>query len=159
MKKRSKKIALTISIIVGIVTFIFYMWMSMPSIKLRINSPVTEEDYNMLKETALNYAKTLDEEVIDNENITSDYYVYGNELIVSVESSIAEVRAKIPILSETTKVDDGKISLNGTADYENITYIERSNIPPIGVYISFSVVISLLFACLTYMSFFRNEEK
>ena len=121
-----------------------------------VKEPVTEEYYDMLKENALNVAKTLDKNVISDETLTADFYFSKDELVVAVSSMKAKLTAKIPISNHSLNVEDGTIITKGTAEFENIEYIEKNNLQPAWWYIVMHIAFAGFIAFVIYLLFFET---
>lgn len=147
-------IVIVVAIILGIsVTTICLFG---PATQAAIKDPVTEEYYDMLKENALNVAKTLDKNVITDETLTPDFYFNEDKLVVTVSSMKAKVTAKIPISNHSLNVEDGTIISNGTAEFENIEYVEKNELQPAWFYIAISIVGGAFIAATVYIFFFAT---
>ena len=88
--------AAILAIVFGISFGIFLITSS--EAQTSIKAPVTEEYYEMLKENAMNVAKTLDVNVVGDEEITADVYLNKDELVVTVQSFKAKITAIFPLL-------------------------------------------------------------
>lgn len=142
-------IVIIVAIILGISLAI--LGFLSPSTQAAIKEPVTEEYYDFLKENALNVAKTLDKNVITDETLTADFYFSEDELVVTVSSMKANLTAKIPISNHSLNVEDGTIISKGTAEFENIEYVEENKLNSVWWYI---VVIIFVSAGTSYMIYF-----
>lgn len=148
-----RRICTVLALIFGISTCTL-LFLS-PNMYTAINDPVTEEDYELLKENAINLAKTLDKNVINEEALTADFYFNENELVVTVESMKARITANIPISNYSLNVENGTIKSLGTIELENIKYEEESQLQPVWWYIAMSIGLSTLVAMITYNLFFK----
>lgn len=145
-------IVIVVAIILGVsfTTSIFLR----PDTQAAINEPVTEEYYDLLKENALNVAKTLNKAVITDETLTADFYFSEDELVVTVESIKAKLTAKIPISNHSFNVENGTIISKGTAEFENIEYVEQNQLNPAWYYIVMSIFGGAFIGGLFYLLFF-----
>lgn len=120
-----------------------------------LQEPVTEEYYDMLKENALNVAKTLNKNVISDETLTADFYFSEDELVVTVSSMKAKLTAKIPISNYSLNVENGTIISKGTAEFENIEYVEKNELQPAWWYIVMCIGGGAFMALIVYFIFFE----
>lgn len=150
-------IAIVLALTLGISFGSFLL--SGPYAQAAINEPVTEEYYEILKEDAMNVAKTLDKSVLNDEKLTADFYFSEDELIVTVESLKAKITAKIPISNHSLNIEDGKIKSQGIAEFENVYYEEVNQLQPAWYYIFMSIVGSGVVAALAYFALFKMWRK
>lgn len=146
-------IVIVVAIILGIsfTTLLFFG----PATQAAIKEPVTEEYYDMLKENALNVAKTLDKNVLSDETLTADFYFNEDELVVTVSSMKAKLTAKIPISNHSLNVEDGTIISKGTVEFENTEYIEKNELNPAWWYIVMSIFGGAFLSGMVYLLFFE----
>ena len=148
-----RTIVIVISIIVGLSIVIFFFFG--PATQAAIKEPhVNEEYYNMLKENALNLAKTLDKDVITDKTLTSDFYFNQDELVVTVKSYEAKLTATVPILNHSFNVDNGTIISNGILDLKNIEYVEQNLLNPVWYYIFLSIIVGAGIGAFSYFILF-----
>lgn len=145
-------IVIVLAIILGI--SFATLGFSSPATQAAIKEPVTEEYYDFLKENALNVAKTLDKNVITDETLTVDFYFSEDELVVTVASMKAELTAKIPISNHSLNVEDGTIISKGTAEFQNIEYVENNKLNSAWWYIVLTISVSAGISYMTYFLFF-----
>lgn len=146
-------IVIAVAIILGLFFSITILFT--PNIQDTIKEPVTEEYYDMLKENIVNVAKTLDKTVVSDETLTADFYFNKDELVVRVSSMKAKITAKIPISNHSLNVEDGTIITKGTAEFENIEYIEKNNLQPAWWYIVMHITFAGFIAFVIYLLFFE----
>lgn len=120
-----------------------------------INEPVTERDYEVLKENALNVVKTLDTNVLSDEKLTADFYFNQDELVVTVSSMKAEITAKVPISNYSENVEDGTSISSGTAEIEKIEYVKENKLQPVWWYIVISIAGGVFLSAMVYIFFFE----
>lgn len=146
-------IVLVVAIILGIslTALVFFGSGGLVAIK----EPVTEEYYDFLKENALNVAKTLDKTVITDETLTADFYFNEDELVVTVSSMKAKLTAKFPISNYSLNIENGTFISKGTAEFENVEYIEQNKLEPVWLYIVGSIILGAFLSALVYMLFFE----
>ena len=123
---------------------------SSPAAQTAIKEPVTEEYYEMLKENAMNVARTMDVNAVNDEAITADFYFYKDELVVTVEAFKAKVTAMIPISSYSLDVEEKTINFKGTAEFENVKYIEKNELQPAWWYIMMAIAGGVLLGLIVH---------
>lgn len=146
-------IAIVLALILGI-SYGSYLF-SRPYAQAAINEPVTEEYYEMLKENAMNVAKTLDKSVLNDETLTADFYFGEDVLIVTVESLKAKITAKIPISNHSLNIEDGTIKSQGLAEFENVEYEEVNELLPAWYYIVMSIAGGAYVVFMAYIVFYK----
>ena len=124
-----------------------------PTAQTAIKDPVTEGYYDKLKVNALNVAKTLNKNVINDETLTADFYFNQNELVVTVSSMKANLIAKIPISNNSLNIEDGTIISKWTVEFENIEYVEETELLPAWRYIAIAIIAGALIAILILLLF------
>ena len=130
-----------------------------PFIRLAIKEPVTEEYYDFLKENALNVAKTLDTNVVTDAELKANYFFRENEMVITVESMKAKITAKIPI-SNSMNNEKGTIIYSGTAEFENVEYIEQRYLYSAWYYIGTAICIALITtAFILFTAWFSNKKQ
>jgi len=158
------KVYRIIVMVVAIILGVFYttcMFFS-PLLQASIHEPVTEEYFDMLKENALNVAKTVDKNVITDETLTANFYFSEDELVVTVSSIKATLTAKIPISNHSLNVEDGIIISRGTAEFENIKYVEKNELLPAWLYILIAITsgsaVGILIYCIFFYAWFSHKK-
>ena len=146
--KTYRIIAIVVSFILG-VSFGICLIFS-PNMQMAINDPVTKEDYELLKENALEVAKTLDKDAINDETLTADFYFETEKLVVTVESMKAKVTAKIPVLKQSLNFEDQTIIAKGTVKFEKVEFTENSKLQPVWWYCGMASVGSALVIMAMY---------
>ena len=147
-----KKIATAIILIITIALLIpiiaNYVATSSTMIAAFNNEYPTEEDYEQLKEYALSYAKTRDENISRAEGIESiSTEMKDGNLKVVVKSFKADVTAIYRMKAETVN-DKGEMKL--TPCYKDGIYTEESNIKSQGFYIADLYVFASIFFCIIF---------
>ena len=140
--------ATILAIVFGISIGIFFI--SSCAAQTAIKEPVTEEYYEMLKENAMNVAKSLDVNVVDDKEITADFYLNKDELVVTVQSFKAKITAMLPISNSSLNVENGNINFQGKADFESVRYIEKNELHPAWWYIVMTIAGSAFVAMMVY---------
>lgn len=146
-------IVIAISLILGI-SFSAVIYFS-PARQSAINEPVTEEYYEMLKENALNIARTLDKSVLNDETLTGNFYFSPDELVVTVESMKAKLTAKIPILQNTLNIEDSTIKYQGNVEFKNVKYEKESRLMPAWYYMVLAIFGGMFIALMVYLLLFE----
>lgn len=111
----------------------------------------TKEEYNLLKEYAISYARNNELTIIQDETIANIEKNLNRETLeVVVKSFKADVKASYPVMTE--KTDDGK--------YETLilfnegTYIEHCNINSISFYIGDILLVFFVFFAMGFFSLY-----
>lgn len=104
-KNKKDRIILCVSIVLGIIFWMLFTSVT-PLYKATIKGDPTEAEYKLLKEYAVMYTKTLNEDFIkeDDINITSNISE-GNLLVTVTQTSRATVKATYPIKFESANSD------------------------------------------------------
>ena len=147
-----RTIVIIIAVFIGISFFAFLFFT--PNVQAAIHEPVTEEYYELLKENALEVAKTLDKTVVD-ETLTADFYFNEDKLVVTVESVKARLTAKIPCSIHSLDIRNGTIILKGTAEFENVLYEKENFLLPIWLYMMLTSLLGIVIGCAIYFFFFK----
>lgn len=130
MKKKmgkSQLIAIIISVIIGIIIVALVNIYS-PAVKSVFEhyNP-TRNDYDILKEYALDVAKG--EELDENQDVKVEKKVEEESLKIKIEiTKMYGIVATFPITEADLKIEDGVIEYNGILDYDNVVYSEYTNI-------------------------------
>lgn len=130
---------------------------SSPYMQAAIKEPVTQEYYEMMKENAMNVARTLDDNVLNDETLTADFYFSEDELVVTVESFKAKVISKIPISNHAFNIEDGAIAFQGNIEFEKVEYEEENELEPAWWYIVTTIGLSAIVAYAVYKLFFPSR--
>jgi len=138
-----RNIALVVSFILG-VSFGIYLFFFSPNVQMAINDPVTKEDYELLKENALEVAKTLDKDALNDKTLTADFNLETEKLVVTVESIKAKVTANIPFLRQQVQLEDETIIVKGTVEFEKVEFVEKSKIQAVWWYGGMSSIATIL---------------
>ena len=129
MKKMSKyeRISIIISVIVAIIIVLLSNFNSEAVRIAFTEGPVTQEDYQVLKNYAMDLAKGKE---IDNDDLEIEKNVDTKNLIIKLETSkMYGVVATFPIiLKEEINCESGTIEYKGTIDYDNDVYSEYTNV-------------------------------
>lgn len=135
------KIYRTVVMVVAIILGISFCILGLlgPGTQMAINDPVTEEDYELLRTNALEVAKTLDKNALNDKTLTADFYFETEKLVVTVGSSKASVTAKIPVLKQSLQLEDETIVAKGTVEFEKVEFVETSKLQPVWWYIMISI--------------------
>lgn len=142
MKKISKNQLLGIILfaILGIV-IVLLTYCNSQAVKIAFTEPkTTQEDYDILKEYALDISKGNS---FENEKLKVDKKIEGQSLKLKIESpKMYGIEATFPIIFEE-KLDSEKklLKIEGIIDYDNATYIEYTNVQSRVVYISMDILI------------------
>lgn len=150
--KTYRTIVIVLAIILGICTTILVLHAPLPQEVL--NNPITEKDYEVLKENALIVAKTMNENDLNDETLTASINFYVDELVVTVESIRAKLTAKIPISNHCLNVENGMIQFQGRIEIENVEYIELDQLLPAWLYITIAIFSGVSVAGCVYVFLF-----
>lgn len=90
----------------------------------------TEAHYEHLQENALQVAKTLDTNVVNDENLTAQLSFNEKQLSVTVRARKATVTAWVPISNYVLEIENGTMKFQGTLNYEEIQYTKLNHNPP-----------------------------
>ena len=148
-----RKIIIALAIILGIFTTNFIL--HGPAPQEAFNDPVTEEDYEFLKENALEVARTLDKSAVNDETLEAEIDFYADELVIKVVSTRAQLISKIPISNHLLKGENGTIQIQGTLEFGNVEYVKVSKLFPAEFYIGLAIFGGASIAGAIYMVFFQ----
>jgi len=127
-----------------------------PATQMAINDTVSQEDYELLKENALEVAKTLDKNALNDKTLKADFNLETEKLVITVESMKAKVTANIPILRKPLQLEDETIIEKGTIEFEKVEFIETSKLKPAWICIVVSIAGGLFFATMVYILFYES---
>jgi len=140
------RVCVVLAIILGIV-FTFVDAVTFDEFIAKVNNPPESEDYELLKDYAMNYAKTFDKNSIDNEEIDISHNIEGNMLTITVNEFRCGIKAKFPIEFKSTGMENEKIL---TVLLHDVEYIEYSNLSSLSHYIAAAI---LLFCIISIAAF------
>ena len=113
------------------------MFISAPVVMTAFNNHPSQEDYELCKEYAMIYAKTLTRDVINDDSINISSNLQGNDVIViTVDSDLCHIKAEYPM--NIIKQQDGEFVVKIL--YEDGTYEEHSNIYSKATYILIGII-------------------
>jgi len=152
MKKVNKYQLLVIIFfaIVGIVIVILTNCNSQ-AVKIAFTEPkATQEDYDILKEYAIDISKGNS---FENENLKVDKKIEGQTLKIKLESKkMYGIEATFPIIfEEKLDLENNLVKFEGTIDYDNATYIEYTEVKSRFGYILIDLFIISLWVLLGYV--------
>ena len=104
-KNKKDRIILCVSIVLGIIFCMLLMSVS-PVYEATIKGDPTEAEYELLEEYAITYAKTLNEDFIEENDINITSKVSDGKLLITVtQKNRATVKATYPIKVESANSD------------------------------------------------------
>lgn len=117
-----------LSVIIGISVAVFMNLESPVTIPAYTNS-ITEEDYQELKEYALELANNSDIGLINNDiDVTSE--LDSKTLEMHINKEIYGVDAIFPISDLTWKIENGIMKYEMVIDYDNVAFSEHTDVEP-----------------------------
>ena len=116
-----------------------------PGIVAKINNPITETDYQILKDYANTYAKTFDLEDLRLDDITVSSTLNENHIEITVEEVRCKVIATYPVVFEFKS--DGEFKT--IVAYEEGEYEEVSKLPSTIAVIFSIIIFAFIFWCLS----------
>lgn len=146
-------VVIVVAILVGISVALWLI--SMPSAQTAIKTPVTEEYFEMLQNTAMDVARTLDVGVVTDKTLTANFSYHENELVVTVESLKATVIAHIPILNNEINIEDGEVVIHGIVEFEKVEFENASNLESAWWYLVMSIFAGLLITFVVWTVFYK----
>ena len=160
MKKMSKygRISLVISVIVAI-TIVLLANFNSEAIKIAfIQGPATEEDYQVLKNYAMDLAKGKE---IDNDDLKIEKNVDTKNLIIKLETSkMYGIVAAFPItLEEEINYESNTIEYKGTIDYGNVVYSEYTDVQSKFSYIILDLLGFALSTIVLYVTIYWGPKE
>lgn len=144
-------VVLIISIIVGIAGTIFINCIS-PVVKEAFTNPeISQKEYDVLKEYAIEISKTLDTEIIEDEKLYDKNVELKDDAVeIKLDSYRCGIEATFPLKQKEIKVDNGVVQYEATIDYDNVSYIEHKNFESAIYYILMDISMAgciALFVC------------
>ena len=152
-----KEIYRAIVTVLAILCGIFVaLWLnSMPAAQTAIQAPVTEEYFEMLQNTAMDVARTLDVEVVTDKTLTADFSYNETELVVTIKSFKAKVIASIPVSNCELNIENGEFTSHGIAEFEKVEFENVSNLKPAWCYMVISIFAGALATSVIWNVFFK----
>ena len=148
-----RTVVIVLAILIGISVALWLI--SMPNVQTAIKNPVTEKDFEMLQNTAMDVARTLDVGVVTDKTITANFSYHENELVVIVNSFKATVIAHIPILNNETNIEEGEFVIHGIAEFEKAEFENASNLESAWWYIVMSIFAGALITFVIWTLFYK----
>ena len=146
-------VVIVVAILVGISVALWLI--SMPSAQTAIKTPVTEEYFEMLQNTAMDVARTLDVGGVTDKTLTANFSYHENELVVTVKSFKATVIAHIPILNNESNIEEDEIVIHGKAEFEKVEFENASNLKPAWCIITIAIGMSIFVAYVVWTMFYK----
>lgn len=139
---------IVLSVIIGISVAVFMNLVSPVTIPAYTNS-ITEEDYQELKNYALEVANNSDIG-LNNKDIDVTIELDAETLKMDINKDIYGVEAIFPISDLTWKTEDGIMKYDMVIDYDNVTYSEHTDVQPAFFYITISIFLAGVLAVPMY---------
>jgi len=160
MKKMSKyeRISIIISVIVAIVIVLLVNFNS-EAIKIAFTEgPVTQQDYQALRNYAMNLAKGKE---IDNDDLKIEKNVETEFLTIKLETSkMYGVVATFPIIFEQEiNYKSGTMEYKGIIDYDNVVYSEYTNVNSKFIYIFIDVLLFIICSVALYSMIYWGPKE
>lgn len=156
-KEIYRAIVTVLAILSGISVGLWLIFM--PAAQTAIKDPVTEEYFEMLQNTAMDVARTLDVEIVTDETLTADFSYKENEIVVTIKSFKATVIAHIPISNNEFNIEEGEVVIHGIAEFEKVEFENAINLQPAWWYMVESIIVGALVAFAVWEIFFKLWRK
>lgn len=144
-------IIIVLSVLVGI-SSVWFLVLDLPEQTAAFTDTITEKDYQILKDYALETVKNSDTEL--NKDIDVTMQISAESLIVDVNTSLYGVKAVFPISNFTWEMKDGSVKYDGTIDYNNVTYSEHTEVESKWFYLMMDIFGIGVFAVPPYFLFY-----
>lgn len=128
---------IVLSVIIGISVAVFMNLFSPLTIPAYTNS-ITEEDYQELKNYALEVANNSDIG-LNNKDIDVTIELDAETLKMDINKDIYGVEAIFPISNLAWKTEDGIMKYDMVIDYDNVAFSEHTDVKPAFFYIILSI--------------------
>lgn len=138
----------TIIAIIAAITLNFIDAITYDELIAKFNNPPQSEDYQLLKDYAMVYAKTLDTNSIDDESVEITHNIEADYLTITVNEFRCGIEATFPIELKSSE-NEGELIV--TVSYQDVTYKEYSNLRSIGEYIAVLILCVLILTVSTFL--------
>lgn len=139
---------IVLSVIIGISVALFLNLTSPVTIPAYTNS-ITEEDYQVLKNYALEVANNSDIG-LNNKDIEVTIELDDETLKMDINKDIYGIKAIFPISNLAWKTEDGIMKYNMVIDYDNVIFSEHTDVKPAFFYMLISIFLAGLLALPIY---------
>jgi len=161
MKKIEKKqlIVIILSIIIGIIA-VTAINLNSPVVKIAFTEPKpTQEDYDILKDYALEVAKG--EDFNEREDIEVNKEIQEKILKIKIETpEMYGVEASFPLSDiKNLEIENGAIEYKAIIDYDNGIYSEYSMIKNKIIFILMDLFLIPLIAIIPYVLFYWSPKE
>lgn len=134
MKKWYRNFIFIISIVIGLSVAV--VMMNQTSVKVAYNNPVTQEDYEYLKECTEKVAKNVfiekEEKNVRAHKDFDNKNLYVTCELIEQDTVKCKVNAEYPIVyDEDILIEKENIQIIGKIDFNNVTYHEEALVKPL----------------------------
>ena len=154
--KLYRTIAIIIAIFLGFL-FTFIAVNDSPKMQATLGPGVTQQDYYVLTKYAEDISRTMNLNVIEDENVKAEIETHDDVIIIKVESEICGIEAKYPLIDMHwySDVNGDDIQFIAKIDRENVKISEHKNIDskPVGIIMTTLcvIIVAAAFFTLVYL--------
>ena len=160
MKKMSKyeRISIIISVIVAIIIVLLADFNSKAFRIAFTQGPATQEDYQVLKNYAMDLAKGKE---VNNDDLKIETNIDVKGLTIKLETSkMYGIVATFPIiLEEEINYESSRIEYKGTIDYDNVVYSEYTDVQSKFSYIILDLLGFALASVVLYVTIYWGPKE
>jgi len=149
--KRIYRRVCTVIAIIAAITLTFIDAITYDELIAKFNNPPESEDYQLLKDYAMVYAKTLNTNSIDDESVEITHNIEADYLTITVNEFRCGVEATFPIELKSSE-NEGELIV--TVSYRDVTYKEYSNLNSIGFYIAILILCVMIATVSTFLAIY-----